>query len=206
MPSLEGGTQKSRQTGRQISGPHGALRPVFDLGIRALLGNMMSPQETDIPVPLQQAVSGYQDMMPTLMAQAFGQPQGLASRLSGGSPTSSGSSVPMPLSAQPGTSFLPERFGETQPQGQFGTQTREQLGLGKPSIVDPRFLPPTEDILENLPPVRTSTPTRRQIRQEAKLAGMKAARESRAEAGLGTRKLDQKIARKEGKMARRYYE
>lgn len=204
MPMLEGGSTATRQRGEQQNQPGGAGRPLYDLVLRALMGNVMEPQATDIPVPLQQAVSGYQDMMPALMAQAFGGPTSLASRLSPASPSSSAS--PTPTAAASGASWMPDSFGGATGKQTFGMQSREQLGLGKPSVTDPRFLPPTDSILEELPPVRTSQPTRRASRATAKLEGMQAKRDARADAGLGTGRLDRKIAKKERRMERRFYE
>jgi hypothetical protein len=165
--------------------------PLFDIIQRSILGQQLSLKDTPISVPLQQSISGMQDVMQPLFNQAFGAQtgQGLAGRLAG-------------QGASPG--IQPAAGAPV-----FGrTQTREELGLPSRRENFP-FTPTAEEFKEKvgLPPV---TKTGRVKRKEKKLRTLKkheARREARIErreaAGKGTAKLERRQRKTRRKIAHR---
>jgi hypothetical protein len=131
-----------------------------------------------ISTPLQQSISGVQDILPSLFGQSFGAARGPAALLTGG-----GGPVP-----------------------QFGrTQTREELGLPDRREYFPTT--PTPEALEEadlIPPVRT-TPgarqrargTQRLERKEEKLGAQIERREAR---GAGTKRKEKKLSEVERRL------
>lgn len=183
---------KSRgyQSGKSRREPLGRQETLFDVLGRNLLGQQVGLAETPISVPLQQSVSGMQDVMQPLFNQAFGAQTGagLAGRLAGQGAVSG----IQPAAGAP-------VFGRT--------QTREELGIPPRRDAFP-FTPTPEEILggPGLPPIR-STPAakradekaRRAQKKESKLEGRIEKIEGRIgrrkELGLGTGRQEKRLAR-----------
>lgn len=176
------------QTGGRRPGP--GTRTQFDMLGRSFLGQLAEPPNTAISVPLQQATSLYQGGFPA-MQSAMGLGGGMADRLSGGTGGIAGQPQPgslLPASMQGPSAGSP---GAGKPQ-QWGTQTREQLGLPDRSSYFP-LTPNVDEILAmGQPPVRsndrlTNRLTKREERLERKI-------ERREAKGKNTAKQERKLA------------
>lgn len=182
----------SRQWQEQLGGrrPGKDTKTQFDMLGRGFLGQLADPPDTAISVPLQQATSLYQGGFPA-MQSAMGLGGGMADRLGGGTGGIEGQPQPgqlLPASMQaprggPGASAKPS---------QWGTQSREQLGLPDRSSYFP-LTPNVDEILAmGQPPVRsndrmTNKLTKREDRLERKIA-------RREDKGKNTAKQERKLA------------
>src|SRR5215813_9928797 len=118
-----------------------------DLLNRAMVGQLVQPPNTAISVPMQQAVSSYQGMMPTLQQSATGS---LAGRLS----QPSGSGVPGAGVTGTGAGGASPDWTPAAGADQQGLQTRAQLGLPDRSSYF-QFMPSAQQIADiGLGPVR----------------------------------------------------
>lgn len=116
-------SQASRQQGTQYVMPTAAQRQTSDLLTRAMIGQMVNPPNTAISTPLQQAVSGYQQMMPGLQQAAAGS---LAQRLAQPASGTGGAGSAVSGTAPTGAS---QDWTPGAGANQAGLQTRAQLGL-----------------------------------------------------------------------------
>lgn len=80
-----GGNPVPFQMGQTVAGPSPRVRPLFDLLQNAFIGELTTMPEIPIPVPLQQAISAVQDLLPNVLGNAFGG-GGIAGRLQGSVP------------------------------------------------------------------------------------------------------------------------
>lgn len=179
---LVGQAQKTSQHGTQSQWQQTGANPreqqLMDLLNRSMIGQMVNPPNTAISTPMQQAVSSYQGMMPTLQQSASGS---LASRLSqpSGSTASSGSGTPGTAGSGVGTQDWTTAAGANQ----AGLQTREQLGLpDRKSYFT--FMPSAQQVADiGLSPVRpggdkATQQAYRQQQQQRTRAAVQAARQA----------------------------
>jgi hypothetical protein len=149
---LGGGHKPSKQTSQQATarGPGRHNQMAYDLALNKLVGDLMDPQALNIPKPLSEAISGTEDLLPSLFGAAFGPGRGLAGVLGGGPMAASGSYP---------------TFGRT--------QTRAELGMNDPRAAAEGFLPPVSDVQANLNRVRVPPEIGKQRRLQGKLDWLK---------------------------------
>ena len=154
------------------------LRTGLDVVLRSLIDSTTAVPDTPISVPLQQATSGLQDILPALFQQGFGNSRGPAALLGG---------APPQFSDTTGTAGVSDQLATPQAAvPQFGrTQTREELGL--PSRRETNFpnLPTPQELEEQdlIAPIRTTPGAQRGKKQRRKLEG----RERRLEKRIAKR-------------------
>jgi len=164
--TVQGGTQ----TQFQKTAPTAAETQLNDLLNRAMIGQLAKPPETAISVPMQQAVSSYQRMMPTLQQAASGS---LAQRLAGPAPGTG-------ISGQ-GPAGASQDWTPGAGANQAGLQTREQLGLPDRSSYF-TFMPSAQQVADiGLAPIRPGgeKPVRQAFEKQQKQQANQAAREAR---------------------------
>lgn len=184
--------QKASQAGRSTRVPLGSQQTLFDLLSRNLLGQQAALPDTPISVPLQQSISGGQDVMQGLLNQAFGlqNQASLAGRLAGQGAVSG----IQPAAGAPA-------FGRQ--------QTREELGLPARREYFP-FTPTPEEIEQGpgLEPIRSRPVAKRASEKAARLARrseriggrvetLRGRIESREERGLRTGRLEKRLRKAE---------
>jgi len=196
---LGGSTPPFGSESQQSRGPGGINRTLSDLLGNTLISQLVAPEATQlaIPVPLQQATTGLQSLLPSIFAGTGG----MASRL--GPRSGQETSTPSSGGSSPGISQ--PTFG--------GLASREDLGLQSPVTAAPGFLPPRESILESLPPVRKAKKTLETERLERRQQNLGARREAlesriaeREAAGKGAGAARQRLRRTDrriGKVGRR---
>ncbi len=182
MPQMFGGgsnrTHFQEQSGRA---PTDRTKMGFDLALRSLLSNVMKPQAMNIPAPMGEAISGMQNIMPSLFAGAFGPGRGLGS-------------FGMPPPGGTGPGGVPA----------VGTPlTRDQLGMNPPTSDPAGFLPPLPLVGANLPSVRV--PRSREIdkRLANRAADLSQRISTRSAAGLPTTGASRRLAGVERRQQRR---
>ncbi len=189
--------QRGSTTFRGARAPSQQALTLFDVTLRNLLGQQATTPNIPITTPLQQSISGQQDIMQPLFNRAFGPQtqQGLAGRLAAGgqqAPAVDGGGI----AAAPG---VPE-FGRT--------QTREDLQLPDRSEYFPFQMTPEElEAADLVPPVRQTGPTKKQgkrIRRTERRVGKLERRVERRQArGKGTAKAEKRLARARERLATR---
>jgi hypothetical protein len=176
-----GAESQGQRQDQWISRMPGQMRMPFDVLQRALLGQMVNPPETPMPVPLQQGISNLQGGD---VGRAFGLSGGIASRLSGGGAN---------------TGFLPGAFLPTASGGQQGTQTREQLGLPPAESHMGEFMPTAQEIRDvGIAPVRSSDKGLNKLNKRAE--SLEAKIETRAGRGKKSPQATRRLERVQAKI------
>lgn len=174
MPQMFGGKQGgvSNQEMSQFRRPGGRGQQLFDLLTNALTSQIMAPPKMNIPRPLGMAIAGAEDALGPLLEGAFGPTRGLAGLLG--------------------------------PGQAIGTRTmgREELGLQDPEVAAPGFLPPVEEVQENLNTVRAPKSRMKERRLERRADRLEGRRERRVAAGKPTAGVDRRLARTKRRLAR----
>lgn len=147
---IAGSSSKTRESSETTSAgrraPSANQRMLFDILNRAMIGEVLQPQQLEIPTPTRQAIGGLQSYLPFLFGKA-GETgnHSLASRLTAGGIGAPGGAPP----AAPTFGAMP---------------TREELGLTAPTLAPPGFLPTPADAVGSIPPVRVDPASRRENR------------------------------------------
>jgi hypothetical protein len=175
--------QSSQQQGTQYVMPTAAQKQTSDLLTRAMIGQMVNPPNTAISTPMQQAISGYQQMMPGLQQSAAGS---LAQRLAQPASGTAGAGSAVSGTAPTGQS---QDWTPAAGANQAGLQTRAQLGLPDRSSYF-TFMPSAQQVADiGLAPVEPGGGPGVQAAYKANLASQqkqaaKAARQGARAQGL----------------------